>query len=173
MPDNYAVTNATVSVARDDGVVVYVNGAEAARDNMLGGPVTYSTRAEANAADEQLFYNLPVNAALFRAGTNAIAAEVHQINSGSGDIGFNLSLRGDGYFASAMPSPTLSVEMLPPDVVRIWFPASNGVRCAIDASEDLQTWQPMITNTVIGGLFEYSATFTNPPARFFRARQVP
>ena len=114
-----------------------------------------------------------MNAALFRAGTNVIAAEVHQINSGSGDIGFNLSLRGDGYFAPAMPSPTLSVEMLPPGVVRVWFPAPNGVRCAIDASEDLQTWQPMVTNTVIGGLFEYSATFTNPPARFFRARQVP
>lgn len=169
---DYTVTNGTVSVSRDDGVVVYLNGTEVARDNMPAGTILYSTRAGGNTGDEQAFYNFPVSAALFRPGTNVLAAEVHQVNSTSSDIGFNLQLRGDGYF-TVITAPTLALDRPTASTVRITFPSANGLRWAVDGSIDLQTWQGLATNTVAGGMFQFTTGSLSPAYRFFRARHVP
>ena len=173
VPADYTVTNAVVSVARDDGVVLYLNGTEIARDNMGTGTILYSTRAGANTGSEVAFTNFTVSTALFRPGTNVLAAEVHQVNGTSGDIGFNLQLRGDGSFPVYAPPPVLAAQMLPPNTLRITFPAANGLRYAIEASQNFTGWQALATNTVGGGLFQFNIQSTNPPFRFFRARQVP
>jgi hypothetical protein len=34
-------------------------------------------------------------------------------------------------------------------------------------------WLTIVTNTAAGGVLQYSQGATNPPVRFFRARQVP
>jgi hypothetical protein len=169
---NWNVTNLVVGVARDDGVVIYLNGAEVARDNIAAGPVTYLTRAT-NAADEQFFYSFPVSPALLQPGTNWIAAEVHQTSSTSGDIGFNLQLRGDGYYPVAGPPPQLGIAAGGPGGVQLSFPAANGSRYAIEGSTNLASWTPLATNTAAGGLLTFTHGVTNPPVRFFRARQVP
>lgn len=171
-PADYTVTNSTVSFQRDDGIVVYLNGTEVARDNMPLGTILYSTRAT-NAPDDQAWYTYPVSAALVRPGTNVLAAEVHQVNSGSSDIGFALSLRGNGYFPVIAPPPSLTAQMIPPNTFRITFPAANGLRYAVEASQNFIGWQALTTNTVSGGQFLFSIQSTNPPYRFFRARQVP
>ncbi len=166
-------TNLLLRVQRDDGVAVYLNGTEVARDNLPAGTPTYATRAPASVADEQEWLEFTLNAALLRPGANVIAAEVHQQSSTSSDAGFNLTLRADGYFSSASaPAPQLTVTTPTPGSVRITFPAANGLRYAIDASEDLQDWQPVTTNTVSGGGFRYDSSSATPPARFYRARQV-
>ena len=172
LPANFTVTNLVVSVVRDDGVVVYLNGAEVARDNIVAGAVSYSTRAT-NAANEQLFYPFTVSTALLQPGTNWIAAEVHQVDAGSSDIGFNLQLRGDGAFSAPPPPPLLAYSLSPSNTVQVWFPAQNGLRYAIEGSTDLGAWIPLVTNTASGGLLQYSQSATNPPVRFFRARLVP
>ena len=114
-----------------------------------------------------------MSAALLQPGTNWIAAEVHQVDAGSSDIGFNLQLRGDGAFAAALPPPVLSFGMTNASSVNLWFPAPNGSRYAIEGSSDLATWTPLTTNIAAGGALQYSQSATNPPVRFFRARQVP
>ncbi len=172
LPANYTVTNLVVSVARDDGMVVYLNGSEVARDNIAAGVVAYSTRAT-NAANEQIFYPFTVNTALLQPGTNWIAAEVHQVDGSSSDIGFNLQLRGDGFFSATPPPPLLAYSLSSSNTVQLWFPAQNGLRYAIEGSADLGAWIPLTTNTASGGLLQYSQTATNPPVRFFRARLVP
>jgi hypothetical protein len=172
LPANYTVTNLVVSIARDDGAVVYLNGVEVARDNIAAGTVLYSTRAT-NAANEQIFYPFTANVALLQPGTNIIAAEVHQVDGSSSDIGFNLQLRGDGYFSAAPPPPLLAYTLSSSNTVHLWFPSQNGLRYAIEGSTDLVTWQSLTTNTATGGLLQYSQSATNPPVRFFRARLVP
>jgi hypothetical protein len=172
LPANYTVTNLMVSVARDDGAVVYLNGVEVARDNIAAGAVLYSTRAT-NAANEQIFYPFTANTALLQPGTNWIAAEVHQVDGSSSDIGFNLQLRGDGFFAAASPPPLLAYSLSSSNTVHLWFPSQNGLHYAIEGSTDLVAWTPLTTNTAAGGLLQYSQSVTNPPVRFFRARQVP
>jgi hypothetical protein len=172
LPTNYTVTNLVVSIARDDGAVVYLNGVEVARDGIVAGPVIYTTRAT-NAASEFIFYPFPASVALLQPGTNIIAAEVHQVDGSSSDIGFNLQLRGDGFFSTAAPPPLLAYSLSSSNTVHLWFPAQNGSRYAIEGSTDLVGWTPLTTNTAADGLLQYSQSATNPPVRFFRARQVP
>jgi chitodextrinase len=98
---------ATMAVKRDDGAIVYVNGVEVWRDNMPGGPATASTTALAAVvgSDEDLFHGTTVPAAVFQAGTNEIAVEVHQSGLGSSDLSFDLALWGNA-----------SVDVDPPTV---------------------------------------------------------
>jgi tetratricopeptide (TPR) repeat protein/WD40 repeat protein len=87
-----------MSVARDDGVVVYLNGEEVLRDNMPAGearPETLST-AIVGEGDEGLFHDFEVPASRLRPGRNVIAAEVHQQAANSSDLGFDLEAEGIG-----------------------------------------------------------------------------
>jgi hypothetical protein len=80
IPTGRAVTEATLGLVRDDGAIVYVNGVEVHRSNMEAGPVTADTRAATATIghDESRWYDAPVDEAVFQAGVNVIAVEVHQ-----------------------------------------------------------------------------------------------
>ncbi len=96
----FVVTNASafnqlaVSVVRDDGVVVYLNGAEIFRNNMPPGPINYLTFASTNVygGGENTFYSGNASAGLVLNGTNVLAAEVHQAGADSIDLIFDLQL---------------------------------------------------------------------------------
>ena len=77
---------------KDDGAIVYINGAEVCRDNMPPGKVSRDTFAEATTEIESEFYVHDVNAKLV-AGNNVIAVEVHQASANSSDVSFDLELR--------------------------------------------------------------------------------
>ncbi len=84
----------TLKVKRDDGIVVYVNGAEVFRDNISGTP-TYNSWASASISDDGNTWLTGILApASFTNGINTIAAEVHQINATSSDLSFDLELTG-------------------------------------------------------------------------------
>jgi Calcineurin-like phosphoesterase len=87
-----AFANYNMSVERDDGVVVYVNGVEVARNNMPAGPIDHFVPATLNIEDSIVIVNLPSSA--FAVGTNVIAVEVHQNNANSSDLSFDLELEG-------------------------------------------------------------------------------
>jgi len=83
-----------ISLLRDDGAVVYLNGQEILRSNMPAGTIAYNSFASTNAdgAEEDTYYNYVVDPSKFVAGTNIIAVEVHQRNLTSSDISFDLEL---------------------------------------------------------------------------------
>jgi len=89
-----AFTSLLLKVLRDDGVVVYLNGAEVFRNNMPAGAIGYRTTASGTAAEPQTYLpqSLPPTGLL--AGENVIAAEVHQANATSSDVVFDLTLDG-------------------------------------------------------------------------------
>ncbi|MES2557921.1 MAG: alkaline phosphatase PhoX [Bacteroidota bacterium] len=78
-----------LTLKRDDGAVIYVNGVEMIRSNMPAGPITYQTLAPAN-ENVTVTYTLPVSA--FVQGTNVIAVSMHQTAVTSSDLLFDLSL---------------------------------------------------------------------------------
>jgi hypothetical protein len=84
----------TLRVLRDDGAVVYLNGAEIFRTNMPAGAVTASTFASTVVLDagERTYVTASVSPALLKAGTNVLAVEVHQSDATSSDTSFNLEL---------------------------------------------------------------------------------
>lgn len=94
-PVDFLPASATVRVLRDDGVVVYANGAEAVRDNMpAGAPINYSTLSSSvvGGGDESTFYSFAVSPSLLQVGMNVLAAEVHQSATNSSDVSFDLEL---------------------------------------------------------------------------------
>jgi hypothetical protein len=107
--DVAAVSNLTARVLRDDGVAVYLNGVEVFRNNLPPGPLNYNTLATIAAPDENAYLEVSIASTLLVAGQNVIAAEVHQVNLTSSDLGFDLELRADG---TSPPDPELPVVTL-------------------------------------------------------------
>lgn len=93
-PSQY--NNFTLSIKRDDGAIVYINGTEVFRTNMPVGSVNYRTKASADAPDDG---NTPQNKTLAAGsllnGNNIIAVEIHQSAQNSTDISFDLQLTGN------------------------------------------------------------------------------
>jgi len=88
-------TNLTLSLLRDDGGVVYLNGTEIFRSaNMPGGAIAYNTLA--TATGENTVDTLDVSGALSLLvnGNNVIAVEIHQQAVNSSDLSFDFQLVG-------------------------------------------------------------------------------
>jgi len=81
-------------VHRDDGIVVYLNGAEILRDNMPAGFIGYRTRASSavHGAAESALQTIAIDPGLLLLGANQLAVEVHQFGPGSPDLSFDLQL---------------------------------------------------------------------------------
>ena len=97
IPDPSILRSVTLEFSRDDGCVIYLNGKEMGRSNLPAAPavISYNTPALANvgSADSSAWRSLPIELSDLLAGTNVLAAEVHQSSPSSGDMGFNLRLR--------------------------------------------------------------------------------
>ncbi len=112
------ITALSLQVLRDDGIIVYLNGAEVFRNNMPAGAVTSTTTAltNATAAEENSFaFTAALSPSLLAVGANLLAAEVHQSAIASSDLSFNLTLLGT--------APTNR----PPNTVAVTAPANNAV----------------------------------------------
>ena len=78
---------------RDDGIVIYVNGTELLREYLPAGIIANSTLATTMPeAEEPLWKTATVPASTLRAGSNVIAAEIHQASLTSSDVRFDLEL---------------------------------------------------------------------------------
>jgi len=104
-----SISNLVVSVQRDDGVIVYLNGTPIFTNNMPTNVViNYLTYAPdvIGGIDETTFYPQAVPSSLLINGTNVLAAEIHQANAPSSDIIFDLQLTGEAVPANQRPSVT-------------------------------------------------------------------
>ena len=82
----------TLNYTVDDGMIVYINGVEAARHLMPQGTVTYDTYASSYANSNPDNGSIILDASLFRRGINSIAIEVHNCDNKSSDIYLDLEL---------------------------------------------------------------------------------
>ncbi|MFP6873920.1 MAG: lamin tail domain-containing protein [Verrucomicrobiales bacterium] len=101
-------SNMKFRLVRDDGAVVYVNGVEAFRDTMPAGIITAETLASGTQGGgaEDTFFEHDVSPSLFVEGTNVIGVEIHQANTSSSDISFDLELIGGVGGSSSAKGPT-------------------------------------------------------------------
>ncbi len=106
------ISNLLVSLLRDDGGVVYLNGQEIFRSNMPAGAIDYRTLAvlAVGGADETTqFYSAPVPPWLLLAGQNLLAVEIHQSAASSSDLSFDLELTGGGAAPATNEPPSVSI----------------------------------------------------------------
>jgi len=88
-----------LALLRDDGAVVYLNGAEIIRSNMPDGLITYETLASSSVGgiEEDTFRQWTIDAGDLIDGENVLAVEIHQVAPGSSDISFDLGLTAISY----------------------------------------------------------------------------
>ena len=143
-------------VKRDDGIVLYLNGAEVYRSNMPEGSVTYTTLATDYADDDGATWQAAtLSSAALLAGTNVLAAEVHQAAPDSSDISFDLELTTAGnlfvargpYLQLATPSSMMiRWRTNTASDSRVWFgPAATSLTTS--ASDATQTTEHAATLT--------------------------
>jgi hypothetical protein len=157
-----------VRLLRDDGGIVSLNGTEIFRSNMGGGALVYATQALADALpnDETTqFYNTNLPSSLLRAGTNVVAAEIHQRSANSSDLSFALELRGVEY------DPNLTIAVVGNDASLTWpFPSAG---YALQSSTNLGAgvWSPVAVPVVFtNGQNRVSHPTTNI-STYFRLRK--
>ena len=95
--DRLRVSNLAISLLRDDGAVVYLNGNPIHVDpNLDVSPLLFSTLATGtgNEATHDS-YPLPNAAQYLQDGVNVLAVEVHQNTRTSSDVSFDLGLTAD------------------------------------------------------------------------------
>ncbi len=97
---SFTVTSASqyhglfISLLRDDGAIVYLNGQLIASSNMPES-YTFSTPSEESVGgdEERTYFDFVSNADFLVDGLNVIAVEVHQSDPGSSDLSFDLELK--------------------------------------------------------------------------------
>jgi len=95
----------TLRLLRDDGAVVWLNGAELVRSNMPAtSAIMWSTSAStaATGADESAWFSYVLDARELRTGSNVLAVEVHQSGTASSDLSFDLELAASRDFDSSL-----------------------------------------------------------------------
>lgn len=114
-----------ISLLRDDGAVVYLNGKEVLRSNMSQYKILFTTKASTpvNDDDESRYFGYPADPSLLKAGTNLIAVEVHQEDRASSDLGFDLKLDIIVFDPSSWisPDPVLKTTLTGPQMLTAVF----------------------------------------------------
>ena len=115
----------TARLLRDDGAVVYLNGAEVWRDtNMPSGLIINRTPAllGLSGSDEAAWLTNTLPTGLLVPGTNLLAVEVHQNAITSSDLAFDFALEATFTLAG---QPTLTAQSRPGLVALTW-PSESG-----------------------------------------------
>ena len=97
-------------ISRDDGVVVYVNGAEVYRNNLPTGSISHTTLAKEAKDNGTVPQSFTISTSAFVSGTNIIAVEVHQAKANSPDLAFDLELSGTLKSPPANQPPTVNLS---------------------------------------------------------------
>ncbi|WP_143184915.1 LamG-like jellyroll fold domain-containing protein [Rubritalea squalenifaciens] len=91
--DLASVTGVEFDLLYDDAAVIYINGVEVHRTSLLpSGPIDYLTGTSTFSADNSV-ENVVVDGSQLVEGSNLIAVEIHNQNTSSSDISFDLSMK--------------------------------------------------------------------------------
>ena len=163
-------------IQRDDGAVVYLNGAEIFRLNMGTGIVTYTNWASNADDDGAGFISVATPANLLVEGNNELAVEIHQTSATSTDISFNLQLLGVPRIIRnqaptvALTSPTNLASFLVPTDVTLAVAATDKdgtvakVEFFLDGTKLGEATNPpyaLILQNVPAGIYTFTAAATD------------
>ncbi|EMI17619.1 metallophosphoesterase, partial [Rhodopirellula maiorica SM1] len=107
-------TGLMLSLRRDDGAVVYLNGVEVARHNMPFGEIDYNTKANSNINESNANYHgIKISPKNLVIGTNVLAIEIHKFaNSGSASNKLLMDAELKSYVAPfRIASTTFSLQL--------------------------------------------------------------
>lgn len=138
------ISRLKLSLKRDDGIRVFLNGTEIARDNLTSGTVSASTlaRFDVTAAVEDTLLYYSIDPSLLNDGPNIIAAEVHQSASDSADLSFDLELSASQNLSTITPTWSISpsgAAITPAGLFSATNPGTYTVTATSGALSDIAT----------------------------------
>lgn len=139
-------TNVQFRYQRDDGCIVYLNGAQIFTNNMPPPPITANTFAAgtiSGSAESQRFWTNTLPASILLAGTNVLAVEVHQVSSTSSDIGWECEILG----VPPPAPPRVEISRLGPNAVLYWTDSTFRLEQSDAASGG--SWTPAGSNSPV------------------------
>ena len=107
----------------DDGMVLYLNGAEIHRYNMPAGVLNKSSKALADQNPAACVTNVSIPVKNLRAGVNVLAAAVHQSAAANSDTIFGLEM--DAVFLS---TPVMPIQEPPTNQLRLSYSYTKATR---------------------------------------------
>jgi hypothetical protein len=130
----------------DDGATVWINGNPVVAENMPTGTITATTRSAdpVFGAQESDFTTYLLPSSVLVNGTNHIAVSVHQSDSSSADLTFDLSLTRTTTGGTTAPTPNISVppESAPVGVTPVELVAAGSTwRYLDDGSNQGTAWR--------------------------------
>ena len=133
--DVSVMNHLTFRLRRDDGAVIYLNGAEVYRENLPTGAIQPSTTASADipAIEESSFFSRIAPATGLVTGTNLIAVEVHQFSTNSPDLSFDLEVVGLSDSGGALV-PRITIQRADANTLLSW-PSSYSTWLLYSASQ--------------------------------------
>ncbi len=160
-------TNLILRLKRDDGAVVYLNGAEVFRDNLPSGSINYLTPASLAADDGADFISTNLNPAFLQPEQNVLAVEIHQTLGNSSDISFDLQLLGEAGAAL----PTLNVVSASASQLVLGWPATASANFILQSTTQLgnsNSWTAVANPVSNVGGQRYVTNAVGPAGKFFR-----
>ena len=163
--DPAGLTNLTLSLLRDDGAIVYLNGVEVVRDNLpTGVAITYATLAPPASDNGSVFYSYSLPISALTPGSNSLAVEVHQTSPTSSDLALDMNIsalvitnRSRGCW---LVSPSAGAVVPLPGSVTLNADAVAGGTLGVSKVEFFSDGQKVGEDTA----FPYSFAWANPPS---------
>jgi hypothetical protein len=93
-------------LVHDDAVVVYINGQEAFRTELMPlGQISHTTtaRQDGNLSNENEFYTYKLESSLFTNGINTIAVSLHNRSTSNSDLSFDCFMTADYQYSQDGP----------------------------------------------------------------------
>jgi hypothetical protein len=121
----------------DDAAIVYINGQEAFRTELMPlGTISHTTaaRQSSNSTNENYYYSYKVDTALFVSGINTIAISVRNRSASNGDLSFNCFMTSgfsydyDGPYVSYDGSDIIVEEVTPNGLVTNTYTSAAGLQ---------------------------------------------
>ena len=133
VPNHAVITNLQFRLACVDGAVVWLDGVEAFRTNMSGGPISFTSTASTPVTSDPAYTFYPTNIAPAGpiSGTHELAVEVHKFSPATPALGFDMELIGTGYY---IPSPAISING--GNVLLTW-PVNNSASFSVYSASDV------------------------------------
>lgn len=159
----------------NDGMVLFLNGAEVWRTNLPSGPLHAAVPALAQVSGGLMCSTLTLPTTAFRPGLNTVAAAIFQANPAGGDTAFGLQIDALYERTSPVPpspTPELRITASPDQTVSLTW---SGTGFALESSPTLDD-----TNSTPIGPWTEVADMTNPylippetipGQRFYRLRK--
>ena len=121
---------ARISLLRDDGALVYLNGEQVARANMALGVSGHGEPAAGATEHKRSFFDYHLDLRKVKAGANLLAVELHQVSPAGKDMGFDLKVLAFDLQARAVTrGPYL--QMVTPDSAVIRWRTADRVTTAL------------------------------------------